>query len=117
MDLQQRVPLLDTAGVASILGVGRYPVPVRDSEIAAIDRIVASGLPLAPWPFLKAGQVVHIKHGPLTGLEGIVVTVKNQSRLVVSVEMLQRSLTVEIECDWAEPVKREYGDTRVYTAA
>lgn len=117
MDLGQRVPLLNTAGVASILGSGRLPLPVRESEIAAIRRIVDSGLPATPWPFLKTGQAVQITHGPLAGVEGIVVTIKNRTRLVVSVELLQRSLTVEIEREWAEPMPCAYTGFREYTAA
>jgi transcription antitermination factor NusG len=112
MDLRHRVPLLDTPGVASIVGIGRCAEPVRDAEIEAIRKIVESGLPVAPWPFLKAGQPVYITHGPLAGVEGIVVAAKNRSRLVVSVEMLQRSVTVEIENEWAQPGKPAYSAAR-----
>ena len=108
MDLRQRVPLLNTPGVASIVGAGKCAEAVNDSEIAAIRRILESGLPVSPSPFLKAGQFVYINQGPLAGLEGIVIEFKNRSRLVVSVEMLQRSVTVEIENDWAEPTKPAY---------
>lgn len=117
MDLQQRVPLLNTPGVAAIVGVGRSAAPVADSEIAAIQTIVKSGLPIAPCPFLNAGQSVYINRGPLAGLEGIVVAAKNRSRLVVSVEMLRRSVTVEIENDWALPGKPAYAAGREYSAA
>ena len=102
MDLGQRVPLLNTVGVASIVGMGKCAAPVPDGEIAAIQKLVESGLPVAPWPFLKAGQFVYINQGPLAGVEGIVIASKNRSRLVVSVEMLRRSVTVEIESEWAE---------------
>src|SRR5579871_5809386 len=67
MDLQQRVPLLDTPGVVSIVGVGKCAVPVDESEMACIQRIVESGLPAAPHPFLKAGQLVYLNQGPLAG--------------------------------------------------
>jgi transcription antitermination factor NusG len=117
MDLRQRVPLLNTPGVASIVGVGRCAVPVPESEIAAIRKVVESGLPVARWPFLKAGQFVYINRGPLAGVEGLLIAFKNRSRLVVSVEMLQRSVTVEIESDWAEPSKPAYSRSREYTAA
>jgi transcription antitermination factor NusG len=117
MDLRRRVPLLDTPGVVSIVGVGKCAVPVQESEIAAIQTIVESGLPIAPWPFLEAGQFVYINHGPLAGLEGIVIASKNRSRLVVSVEMLRRSVTVEIESEWAEPSKPAYSISRECTAA
>lgn len=104
--LARRIPLLDTPGVASIVGVGKSAVPLAESEIAAIRRMVESGLPLAPHPYLKTGQFVYINQGPLTGLEGIVMAYKNGSRLVVSVEMLRRSVTVEIDPGWAHPTNR-----------
>jgi transcription antitermination factor NusG len=117
MDLSQRVPLLNTPGVASIVGIGKCAVPVADREIAAIQKLVESGLPVAPWPFLKAGQFVYINRGPLAGVEGIVIAAKNRSRLVVSVEMLQRSVTVEIENDWAEPSRPAYSRNGEYMPA
>lgn len=112
MDLQQRVPLLNTPGVASIVGFGKCAAPVNDNEIAAIRRIIESGLPVAPWPFLKAGQFVYINQGPLAGLEGIVIATKSRARLVVSVEMLRRAVTVEIEQEWAELSKPAYSKGR-----
>ena len=117
MDLRRRVPLLNTPGVVSIVGIGKCAMPVEDSEIAAIRKIVESGLPVAPWPFLKAGQFVSISHGPLAGVEGIVIACKNRSRLVVSVEMLRRSVTVEIDSDWAQPCKPARSASRERTAA
>jgi len=117
MDLRQRIPLLDTPGVASIVGVGRTALPVPEHEIAAIQTLIHSGLPVSPCPFLKAGQLVAIHRGPLAGVEGVVVACKNNSRLVVSVEMLQRSVTVEIEADWAVPHPPPYAMGRQSTAA
>jgi len=117
MELRQRVPLLNTPGVVSIVGVGKCAAPVQDGEIAAIKAIIESGLPVAPWPFLKAGQIVYINQGPLAGVEGIVIATKNRSRLVVSVEMLRRSVTVEIESHWAETGKPAYKTGRERTAA
>jgi transcription antitermination factor NusG len=117
MEFERRVPLLNTPGVASIVGIGKCAAPVADAEIAAIQRIVQSGLPLAPWPFLKAGQFVYLNRGPLAGVEGIVIASKNSSRLVVSVEMLRRSMTVEIESDWAEPSQPRCSGGRERTAA
>jgi transcription antitermination factor NusG len=117
MELRRRVALLDTPGVASIVGLGKCAMPIDGDEIAAIQKIVASGLPVAPWPFLRAGEYVRINHGPLAGVEGMVIASKNNSRLVVSVEMLRRSVTVEIESAWAEPSKPNYSLGRERTAA
>jgi transcription antitermination factor NusG len=117
MDLRQRVPLLNTPGVVSIVGIGKCAIPVQEGEITAIQKIIESGLPVAPWPFFKAGEFVHINEGPLAGVEGIVIASKNRTRLVVSVEMLRRSVTVEIDSDWAEPGKPSYSISRECKAA
>jgi len=101
---QCRVPILTVPGVLRIVGAGRTPLPVEDSEIAALQSIVKSGLPAHPWPFLKAGQAVSIEGGPLCGLTGILLDFKGSQRLIVSVTLLQRSVAVEIESDWVMPM-------------
>jgi transcription antitermination factor NusG len=99
-----RLPVLTTPGVISVVGYGRNPVPIEEPEIAAIRAIIASGLPAIPWPYLRTGNRVLIECGPLTGIEGIVLSLKNECRLVVSVTMLQRSVSVEIDRDWIRPL-------------
>ncbi|MBZ5632732.1 MAG: M48 family metalloprotease [Acidobacteriia bacterium] len=64
-DLSDRIQVLDTPGVAKIVGFGGAPAALEDSEMAAIQRVVAAKLPLAPWPYLKAGDRVRVEHGPL----------------------------------------------------
>lgn len=99
----ERLPVLTTPGVSSIVGMGKIPAPIEDSEIAALHSIVNSGLMAQPWPFLKAGQYVRIDAGPLCGLEGILLEIKSSHRLVVSVTLLQRSVSVEIDRLWVSP--------------
>ncbi len=89
-----------TPGVLRILGDREGPLPVRPEEIDAIQRIVGTERDVEPWPFLQAGDRVRIESGPLSGTEGIVVRVKTQHRLVVSVTLLQRSVAVEIDDAW-----------------
>jgi transcription antitermination factor NusG len=95
--LHDRVPILKTLGVLSIVGIGTTPTPVDSGEIAAIQSVIQSRLPVEPWPFLHIGQRVHIDSGSLCGLQGIVVHFKSQARLVVSITLLQRSVAVEID--------------------
>jgi len=104
-DVQERLPILVAPEVLSIVGIGRTPTPVSDNEIASIERIIQSGLQYEPWPFTKVGQVGTVAKGPLTGLGGIVVEVKPNVRLVVSLPLLQRSVAVEIERDCIEPIQ------------
>jgi len=96
-DPKDRLPILKTPGVIQIVGYNRVPVPVDEQEIAALQRLVASGLPNQPWPFLAVGDKVKIESGPLRGLEGILASVKGNHRLVLSVTLLQRSVAVEID--------------------
>lgn len=101
---QERLRVLMTPGVVSIVGIGKNPAPVEDSEIAALQAIMKSGLPAQPWPFLRVGQLVGIEAGPLKDLEGILLDFKSRQRLIVSVTLLQRSVAVEIERLWVKPI-------------
>ena len=97
VNIQDRLPVLSAPGVIRIVGYNRSPIPIDEAEINAIHAIVTSGLPNKPWPFLRVGDPVQIKSGPLQGLKGILVAVKGAHRLVVSVTLLQRSVAVEID--------------------
>src|SRR4051812_14892104 len=104
-DVNQRMPILTIPGVVSVVGVGRQPAAIPDSEISAIETILKSGLHAEPWPYLPQGQRVRIDRGPLAGTEGIVVTGKKGAcQMVVSVNLLQRSLSVGIDRDWICPI-------------
>ena len=103
LDPQYRLPVLKTPGVIQIVGYNRIPVPIEDTEIQGIQTLVASGLPTQPWPFLAAGDPVQIESGSLRGLKGIVVKLKENSRLVVSITLLRRSVAVEIDSALVQP--------------
>jgi transcription antitermination factor NusG len=97
--LQDRLPVLKTPGIIQIVGYSRIPVPVDEKEVVAIQSVVASGLPKQPYPFLHAGDKVIVQTGPLAGLEGFLVESRGKNRLIVSINLLQRSLAVEINSD------------------
>jgi transcription termination/antitermination protein NusG len=96
-DVNNRLPILVTPGVLSVVGTGRTPISVDDSEIAAIERVVACGLPAEPWPYLEVGQRIRIQTGALSGLEGILTSFRGSHRIVVSVSLLCRSVSLEIQ--------------------
>jgi hypothetical protein len=87
-----------------ILGIGRIPTPVNESEIASILHIMDSGLQAEPHPYVAAGEMVQIECGPLQGLTGIVVRLKGSERLVVSVSLLMRSVAVELDQTSVRPL-------------
>jgi len=103
-DPLNRLPVLTTVGVISIVGCGTEPAPIDELEIEAIQTILRSGLATEPCPFLKEGQMVRVTRGSLTGVEGILTKKKSDFRLVISVTMLQRSISVEIDREWIKPI-------------
>jgi transcription antitermination factor NusG len=103
-DIRKRLPILTIPGVMHIVSVAKQPEPVDDAEIEALQVLVGSRLKIEQWPYLHIGERVRILRGPLTGAEGILVSVKKSNRLVVSVTLLQRSVAVEIPEDSAWPV-------------
>jgi transcription antitermination factor NusG len=103
-DLHNRGPLLMTPGIRQIVGVGRTPMSVDESEVEAIRQALASGLPSQPWPFLQIGERVRVSHGSLKNLEGILVNFKGSNRVVLSVTLLQRSVAMEVDLSWVTPV-------------
>ncbi len=106
LDPQYRLPILKTPGVIQIVGNNRIPAPIDEAEISAIQTLVASGLQTQPWPFLAVGERVRIESGSLRGLDGVVVKMKENHRLVVSISLLRRSVAVEIDSSLVEPFSR-----------
>jgi transcription antitermination factor NusG len=94
-------PVVTTPGVLSILGFGSKPTAVDDDEVAAIQLIVNSRVRTDPCPYLAMGARVRLHAGPLRGVEGFVLGVKSELRVVVSVTLLQRSIAVDIDPAWA----------------
>jgi transcription antitermination factor NusG len=102
----ERLRVLGTPGITSIVGFAKTPAPVPDSEIAAIEALVKSGRALEPWPYLRAGDRVRIEEGCLQGLQGALIREKNPWRVVVTVELLHRSVAVEVDRQVLSPIHR-----------
>jgi transcription antitermination factor NusG len=107
-----RMPVLTLPGVMHFVGIGRIPVPIEDEEILAIQSAMHSGLRVEPSAYLNVGQRVRLEDGPLAGLEGILIEIRKQYRVVVSLTLLKRSVAVEIDRDWLSPVGAKTGIPR-----
>jgi transcription antitermination factor NusG len=102
-----RLPILKIPTVMSVLGIGGHPEPVAEAEIAALQAVCKTGVEAVPCPYLTVGAAVRLHGGPLTGVEGILagsVDAKD-ARLVLSITLLQRSVAVEVDREWIEPVR------------
>jgi transcription antitermination factor NusG len=103
-ELSGRPPLVTTPGVIGILRFGNIPAIVSPREIEAIRAVIQSGATAEPWPYLCEGQRVRVNRGALAGLEGILIRTKSDWRVVLSVDVLCRSVAVEIYREWVEPI-------------
>ncbi len=103
---RERVRVLRIPGVARIVGFGGFPAPVAPAEIDSVRAALASKLPVGPWPYPKAGERVRIDCGPLRGVEGTLLEQKDSLRLVISIELLQRSLAIEVASEIISPLRQ-----------
>jgi transcription antitermination factor NusG len=103
---ERRLQILTTPGVLGVVGFGGRPGIIPDNEVEAIRQVIAGRLRAEPCPFLKCGDWVRVKGGPLEGIEGILVRKKNLYRLVLSVDLLQQSVAVEVDASMVEAVSK-----------
>jgi len=96
--------ILKTPGVCRFVACAGRPVVIPFSEIEGVRRIVESTLSAEPHPFLRRGDGVRIKFGPLAGLEGILVCKDKRTCLIISVQMLGRSAAVEVDAASVERI-------------
>ena len=101
LNLKSKVNVLSCPAVEYIVGMQRRPVAIAENEIEAIRRCLGAGG--RPVEYLRLGQRVRIEYGALSGVEGILTRVDGKDRLTLSVDLLQRSLAVQIDADQVQP--------------
>jgi transcription antitermination factor NusG len=95
--LERRLDIVTTPGIYALVSTAGQPAAIPAIELEAVRRAVESTLRVEPHPFLKCGDWVRVKCGPLAGFQGILIRKKNLYRLVLSVEMLGKAAAVEID--------------------
>ena len=103
--LQERLQVLQVPGVVGLVSSNGMPVALPQAEIETIRDALTKGLQAHPHPYLTVGSRVRINSGPLEGLNGILVRKKGQLRVVVSVDLIMRSIAVDIDASEIEPTK------------
>ena len=102
--LRDRLQVLEIPSVVRLVGFNGHPTPLPETEIGAIRNLLAQGHCAEPHPFMRVGRRVRVVSGPLEGLEGIIVRKKNRSRFVLSLDLIQRSIAVEVDLGDVEPL-------------
>jgi transcription antitermination factor NusG len=92
-----RLVVLKTPGVVSFVGFNGEASPIPDEQIATVQVLLSQDIACEPYPFVKAGQRIRIRGGALDGVEGVVIDRNADRSLVVSIDLIQRSLAVRIQ--------------------
>jgi transcription termination/antitermination protein NusG len=95
--LRDRLQVLRVPGVARLVGFNGRPSALPEEEIEGIKKSLVYGIRAEPHPYLAVGRRVRIVSGPLMGMEGLIVRRKGQIRFIISLELIQRSVAVDIE--------------------
>lgn len=98
-----RLAVLQTEGVVHFVGTQGHGVPIPDEQIESIQTLLRNDVPIENHPYLKIGQRVRLRGGSLEGMEGILVARKGHQMLVISVELIQRSLAIQVDGYDVEP--------------
>lgn len=104
ISLQDRWQVIATRGVVGILGANRVPTPVALDQIEAVKKLSASGLKYDPHPYLSQGKEAVVTNGPLQGTVGKVLDKRGEHRLILSVDIIRRSVAVEVDARDVEPI-------------
>lgn len=95
--LRDRLQVVQIPGVVKLIGFGGTPTALPQEEIDALRTSLANGARAEPHPYLTVGRRVRVKSGPLAGMEGILLRRKPKLRVVISIELIQRSVAVDTD--------------------
>ena len=102
--LRRRIEILQTKGVVRFIGHGPLPTPVQDKDLMAIRTFMENDIAVDPFPYLKEGQRVVVSTGPFRGVEGFLVLKKTKYRLVISLDLIMQSASIEVDAAMVEPL-------------
>ncbi len=111
-DPSRPLPILQIPGVLYVVRNGKVPTAIDENELKRIQLASNSGLGVEPSPFLTSGDWVLVERGALQGLEGLLVSAKGKFRLVLSISLLQRSISVEVDRSSVRLLRRASNDTQ-----
>jgi transcription antitermination factor NusG len=104
LDLRDRLKVLDVPGVARLVGFGGLPMALPEDQITGLRAGLDANLPAFPHPYLRTGRKVRIMRGPLCGVVGTLTRKKALYRVVLSLDLIMRSVAVEVDAADVEPL-------------
>src|SRR5437868_7815156 len=106
MALKDRLRVLEVPGFVRLVGFNSLPYPLPESDINKMMEALSKGVLAEPYPYLTAGTRVEIENGPLQGMTGILLRRQNKCRLVISIDLIMRSMIVEVEAGDVVPIRK-----------
>ncbi len=106
--LSDRIRILQTPNIISFVGLGPQPIPIEDAEVDLLANRISRFDPM-PYPNMQIGDKVRVKSGPLTGAVGVLVRRKSNLRLVICMNLIMQSVSVDVEAADIEPLVSKCG--------
>ncbi len=94
---ENRFRVLNIPGAVRFVGHEGHAEPIPEEQILAVRRFLESSISVDPYPYLKVGRRVEVIHGPLKGIQGILVQKKGRFRFVLQVDLIRQAISVEID--------------------
>jgi transcription antitermination factor NusG len=104
--LQEKLRVLEVPGFVRLVGFNNLPCALPESDINKMKEALSRGVLAEPYPYLTAGTRVEIRTGPLQGMTGILLRRQNKCRLVISIDLIMRSMIVEVEAGDVVPIRK-----------
>jgi len=104
MSMVDRLRVLHVPGVVRLVGFNGHPSALPDEEIDVLKEALVCGVRAEPHPFLTVGRRVQVKHGPFKGRQGILLRRKGNLRLVLSIDLIMRSVVIDVDAADVEPI-------------
>jgi transcription antitermination factor NusG len=105
--LDQRLSVLVIPGAVRLVGIAGHPVSLDDEEIEKLRSVLTRGIAVKPHPYLAAGRKLRVVRGPLAGLKGVLIRRKGQVRLLISIDAIRHSATIEVDSADVEPLAND----------
>jgi transcription antitermination factor NusG len=87
-----------------LVAFGGRPAVLPESDLLRLRSGLDMGLGAQPHPYLTVGRRVRLRGGPLSGMEGVLLRRKDRFRLVISIDLIMRSIAVEVDAADVEAV-------------
>jgi transcription antitermination factor NusG len=100
---EDRLPVLQAQGVMNFVGTAARAEPIPDEEIESLRKVLLNTSGFICHPYLKEGMIVEVVQGPLRGVKGRLIREAKYARLVLSITLIQRSLSIEIDAGSVAP--------------